>query len=93
METAPPQIMAKHLSVREYSQVHRLMSHSLNAHVSKIISVACYHAATGTAQPSATHHDDHFSNSSVFPADSSSWVGSDWGECELLIKDEFPLEK
>ena len=45
----------------------------------------CYHAATGTAQHSATHHDDDFSDSSVFPADRSSWIGSGWGGAELLI--------
>jgi hypothetical protein len=45
-----------------------------------------YPAATGTGEPSATPHDDDFSDSSVFPANSSSWVDSDWGGSELLFR-------
>ena len=48
-------------------------------------ATSCYHVANGTSQPSTTHHDDDLSESSVFPADSSSWVGSEWGSSELLI--------
>jgi hypothetical protein len=50
-----------------------------------IRSYVCYHAATGTAQTSATHHDDDFSESPVFCWVRSCWVGSVLGWSELLI--------
>jgi hypothetical protein len=45
----------------------------------------CYDFATGTAQTIPLHHDDGFSESSLFSWLRSCWVGSGWRWAELFI--------
>jgi len=47
------------------------------------LTTFCYHSATRTGQSIPIHHEDGFSESSVFPWDSSSWVLLDSVESNL----------